>query len=202
MKSKYSIYIVSNDFQLTNELTTLFNSIHYNVQCFNSTKEYIVFLTHHSPSQECVISEFKTNTIDGLELLAYQKKAQKTFPLIIVSEHATIPMALTSMKAGAYDFLEKPLNHQILLDCVNQAMRKFHFHTPSASIEQFKSLSAREQQVIQLIMEGKLNKEIAHELSISMSTVEAHRRSLRKKLQASNNAELIKHYITAVALCA
>ena len=136
--------------------------------------------------------------MSGLELQEHLKTLKSQLHVIIITGYGDIQMAVRAMKAGAIDFILKPLNDQYLLETVQKCFsNSVDTHSIDLINERISQLSQRERQIIDLILDGKLNKEIAYELSISISTVEAHRASIMHKMQAKNLAQLIKLYLQA-----
>ncbi|MDI1352866.1 MAG: response regulator [bacterium] len=193
-KNDSTIFIIDDDYQIRNALQWLFQSVHYKVETYESAD---LFLQSYSgTNQGCLIMDVRMPGTSGLELLEHFKFKKIRLPVIIITGFGDISMAVRAMKAGAVDFILKPFNEQCLLEsvqkCVNDTIRASSLDNVSDRIEK---LSDREKQIIDLILEGNLNKEIAYKLSISISTVEAHRANIMHKLEAKNVAHLIKIYL-------
>ena len=138
--------------------------------------------------------------MSGLELLEHLSSQKDRLPVIILTGYGDMAMAIRAMKAGAHDFILKPFNDQYMIEAIQQCIDiSVSHHQSEYILERFKLLTDRERQVIHLISDGKLNKEIAYELCVSMSTIEAHRANIMRKMQAKNIAQLIKLYIKAQA---
>lgn len=134
--------------------------------------------------------------MSGLELLEHLSSQKNRLPVIVITGYGDMAMAIRAMKAGAYDFILKPFNDQYLIETIQKCIDKSVCANKTENVvERFKLLTERERQVIHLISDGKLNKEIAYEFGVSMSTIEAHRASIMRKMQAKNIAQLIKLYI-------
>jgi two-component system, LuxR family, response regulator FixJ len=196
MNTPYSVSIIGEDLALTQHLKTLFQTPHYNVTLYSDGGHY--FKYRKQVPHECILIEFQTTRIDSMGLLKELKNHKIATPVIVLGHDSSIEMAVASMKEGAFDFMDVAFNEQLLIDSVNKALRecKELFNKENLDI---KKLTPRELSVLQLVMDGLLNKQIAHELKISMSTVEVHRRHLRDKMNVRTNAELIKKCFHAAA---
>ncbi|MDR3501723.1 MAG: response regulator [Legionella sp.] len=194
--NKQTIFIIDDEPAVCDSLQWLFESIQFQVETYRAASS---FQQSYDPKKAgLLITDVRLPDISGLELLE-KLRLQKIFlPVIVITGYGDIPMAVRAMKLGAKDFLLKPVNEQVLLEKVqkhiNQSINNESLHLLNKRIN---SLSKREQQIIKLIIDGKLNKQIAHELSISISTVEAHRSNIMAKVQAKNLAQLIKLYLQA-----
>jgi two-component system response regulator FixJ len=188
-----TIFIIDDDAEVCDALRWLFESMHFNVITYSSA---FLFLADNRQKQGCLIIDVRLPGMSGLELLEQLKREKNRVPVIIITGHGDIPMAIRAMKAGAVDFLLKPFNDQCLIEIVQKCVNQPDATKLEASInERLKLLTDRERQIIELIMDGNLNKEIAFFLTISVSTVEAHRANIMKKMQAKNLAQLIKMYV-------
>lgn len=194
MQSKnQTIFIIDDDASVCDGLRWLFESIHLNVETFTSASS---FLENMQKKQGCLIVDVRLPGMSGLELLEHLKLEKSSLPVIVMTGYGDISMAVRAMKAGAVDFLLKPFNNQCLLETVQKYLNQSDSTSSQVCAqERIELLSKREQEIIELIMEGNLNKEIAFSLSISISTVEAHRANIMKKMRAKNVAQLIKMYL-------
>lgn len=193
-KNNHTVFIIDDEVNVCNALSWLFKSVQFNVETYDSASAFLE--KYNNEKQGCIIMDVRLPGISGLELLEQLKAEKSPIPVIIITGYGDIQMAVRAMKAGAVDFLLKPFNDQCLLETVQKCITK----TMSASSidliqERINSLSERERQIIDLILDGKLNKQIAYSLSISISTVEAHRANIMHKMQAKNVAHLIKMYL-------
>lgn len=140
--------------------------------------------------------------ISGLELLETLSNRDSKLPVIVITGHADVPMAVRAMKHGAVDFIEKPYSDQILLERIQQAMaddarRRENQADVSDICKRADGLTSREQEVMQMVVAGKANKQIAADLDISQKTVEVHRARVMSKMQAGSVAELVRMNMTA-----
>jgi two-component system, LuxR family, response regulator FixJ len=195
---KPTVFIVDDDNELCQSLQFLLESVGLTVKIFNNGHD---FLATFQPAQTgCILLDIRMPLMSGLELQEQLTLRQNTLPIIFMTGHGDVPMAVRAMKAGAFDFLTKPFNDQTMLDQIQKAIAQ---HQKLASNTQqhlnahtgFKSLTSREREVLQLIVQGKLNKEIAYELNISAKTVELHRAHVMQKMQAATVAELVRLYL-------
>ena len=186
-----TIFIIDDDPEICSALRWLFESVNFKLETYTSAQ---AFLNHyHREKQGCIIVDVRMPVMGGLELLEHLNLQKIRVPVIIITGYGDIPMAVRAMKLGAIDFVLKPFNEQCLLEIVQKLpIKPVNANTIEHVNARINSLSNRERQVIDLILAGLLNKEIAFELSISISTVEAHRANIMKKMRAKNLAQLIK----------
>jgi len=195
--NKWTIHIVDDDPSVCAALSCLFESVRFNVETYGSAQLFLKHYTHEM--QGCIIVDVRMPIMSGLELLEQLNERRNLLPVIIITGYADITMAIRAMKLGAIDFVLKPFNDQCLLEIVQKCNKKAtltHVEIHTSEIRARVSLlSKRERQVMDLILSGKLNKEIAYELTISISTVEVHRANIMRKMQAKTLAQLIKFYL-------
>lgn len=190
-----TVFIIDDEPEVSNALQWLFESVGIQVKAYKNAYE---FLEHYNANMRgCLISDVRMPGMSGLELIEKLKEQNNLLPVIIITGYGDVLMAIRAMKAGAIDFILKPVNDQNLLEIVQQRLNQSATQNTwlKEISDRIQTLTEREIQVIELIVEGKLNKEICYELSISRSTVEAHRASIMKKMQAKNLAQLIKMYV-------
>lgn len=194
MASDPTVFIVDDDQAVRDSLQWLIQSVGLNVVTF---PDALSFLNHVNEDQAgCVVLDVRLPGISGLEL--QQKLAARgiRMPVIIVTGHGDVPMAVRAMKAGALDFIEKPFSDQVLLERVNQALELDRATRDAraeiADIERrLAQLSPREREVMSRIVAGQANKVIAIELGLSERTVEIHRAKVMSKTGARSLAELV-----------
>lgn len=194
-----TIYIVDDDPDLCRSLQWLLESVGLTSMVFNRSTD---FLAEFKPEQAngCILLDIRMPQMSGLELQEQLNAWSNTLPIIFMTGHGDVTMAVRAMKAGAFDFLTKPFNDEILLEQIHKAIT--YHQKVSAQNQQsltlqkrLKSLTSREAEVLKFIVDGKLNKEIAFELDISIKTVELHRAHIMQKMRADNIAELVKFYL-------
>lgn len=195
-ENNQTIFIIDDEPEICQALQWLFESAQYNVKTYGTADEFLE--SRHEIQRGCLIMDVRLPGLSGLELLELLKLQKSHLAVIVMTGCGDIQMAVRAMKAGAVDFILKPLNEQCLLETVQKCINK-----PVGSDfldvinERINMLSPRERQIIDLILDGKLNKEIAYELSISISTVEAHRANIMHKMEAKNLAQLVRLYVQA-----
>ncbi|MCC7016929.1 MAG: response regulator transcription factor [Rhodospirillales bacterium] len=189
------VFVVDDDRAARESLSWLIGSIHLRVAAFASAAEFLAACPPGQPG--CLITDVRMPGLSGLDLQAELKRRGIEIPVIVVTGHGDVPMAVRAMKAGALDFVEKPFNDQILIDLVQKTVEK-SLSATRAQVERrdirarLEQLTPRERQVLDMIAAGESNKGIAHALGISEKTVEAHRAHVMDKMQARSLAELMK----------
>ena len=188
---KPTVFVVDDDPEICKSFQWLFESINLPVQTYKNAKD---FLGSYTNQPGCLIIDVRMPIMSGLELLEQLNSSHTQLPVIIITGYGDISMAIRAMKAGAEDFILKPVNHQNLLEVTQKCLKKIKNNSQYQAIvhDRIKSLTKREKEVMDLVVEGKLNKQIAYELNISISTVEVHRANVMRKMEAKSLAELIK----------
>ncbi len=193
--SETTVFIVDDDQQVRDALGLLMESVGLNVVTFESGQLFLDAFDSSVPG--CIVTDIRMPGMSGLELQKKLKQEKLHPPVIIITGHGDIPMAVDAMQAGALDFIEKPFNDQRLLDSVHRAIETDAGQrgqaTQIAEIkERMDTLTKREREVMNLITQGKRNKTIADELHVSQSTVEAHRAKVMEKMQANSLSDLMR----------
>ncbi len=192
---KGTIYIVDDDEAVRDSLQWLLEGQDYRVRCFESAE---TFLGRYDPREvACLIADVRMDGMSGLELQERLLERQSPLPIIFITGHGDVPMAVDAMKKGALDFIQKPFKEAELLGLVERmldtAAEQFEASNQAATREALLSkLTSRESQVLDRIVAGRLNKQIADDLNISIKTVEAHRANIMEKLSVSTVADLLK----------
>jgi two-component system response regulator TtrR len=190
-----TVYIVDDDEAVRDSLRWLLEANGYRVRSFVSAER---FLEDYDPAQVGVlICDVRMPGMSGLELQEQLIARQAPLPIVFITGHGDVPMAVTTMKKGAIDFLEKPFNEADLREIVARmldqaAQRVSKFQAQRTHEAMLARLTAREQQVLERIVAGRLNKQIADDLGISIKTVEAHRANIMEKLEVTTVADLMK----------
>lgn len=193
------VYIVDDDQAMVESLSWIIESVGLDVKGYTNAQK---FLNEYNPAQHsCALIDVRMSTMSGTELQLKINNLSNNLPIIFISGHADIPLAVRAMKAGAIDFLTKPFNDHILLESINKAIQidKCNREKKNKFIsnkEKLSLLSPREMQVLNAIIDGKQNKMISTDLNISLKTVEAHRASMMKKIGVKSVAELVKMIFT------
>jgi len=192
MNTDKLVYIVDDDAQICQSLRCLLESTNLNVETYDNPS---TFLANYNPSRQgCLVLDVRMPLISGIDLLNKLNLEKKYLPSIVISGFNDIPVVVKAMQAGAVDFILKPINTSHLLKTINYHLEKSVQKQPFNFTPRLNFLTKREQEVMNLILDGKFNKQIADELKISISTVEAHRSRIMVKFQAKNLAQLIKNY--------
>jgi FixJ family two-component response regulator len=192
---KGNIYVVDDDEAVRDSLQWLLEGKDYRVRCFDSAES---FLSRYDPREvACLLVDIRMPGISGLELQDRLIERKSPLPVVFITGHGDVPMAVTTMKKGAMDFIPKPFKEEELLSVVermlDQAREAFADYQHAANREALMGkLTAREAQVLERIVAGRLNKQIADDLGISIKTVEAHRANIMEKLNANTVADLLK----------
>ncbi|MEN8213085.1 MAG: response regulator transcription factor [Pseudomonadota bacterium] len=195
MSKSPTVFIVDDDEVVRDALTLLMESVGLEVVVFASAQEYLEQFDEELPG--CLITDVRMPGISGLDLQARLAAENIHPPVIIITGHGDVPMAVRAVQAGAVDFLEKPFNNQAMLDCVHRAIEMDAKQRGESSRLQeievrYQSLTPREKEVLQLVIEGMRNKNIAFDLGISQSTVEVHRSRVMEKMEAKTLSDLMR----------
>ena len=193
------IHLVDDDEAFRDSLLWLLESHDYQVACHDSAEG---FLARYQPGagSGCLILDIRMPGMSGLELYEELQARGNTWPVIFITGHGDVPMAVQAVKRGAHDFLEKPFNQQSLLDAVESALAASRSRRASEAArvaieDRLASLTSREREVLDKVIEGKMNKVIADELGISIKTVEAHRGKMMDKMGARSIADLVQSVV-------
>ena len=190
-----TVYVVDDDEAVRDSVQWLLEGQDFRVRSFESSE---VFLARYDPREvACLIVDIRMDGMSGLELQDRLIERNSPLPIAFITGHGDVPLAVDSMKKGALDFIQKPFNEQQLVPLVErmleQARANFAEHQQAASRDALLSkLTGREAQVLERIVAGRLNKQIADDLGISIKTVEAHRANIMEKLGANTVADLLK----------
>lgn len=197
------VYLVDDEFVIRDSLTLLIESTGQAVKSFESAE---AFLNSYKPDQPgCLLLDVRMPLMSGHDLQNELLKRGIRIPIIFISGNAEIPDSAKAFRAGAVDFLEKPFNNEVLLERINEAIKKDvafreEFVKKRRIQDRIDHLTAREKEVLSLIVKSHSNKESAKILNISNRTVDVHRASIMEKMQAENVAELITMVMYCEAL--
>jgi len=192
---KYLIYVVDDDEAVRDSLAWLLEGIGHRVQVFENAENFLARCDLNAVA--VLILDIRMPGMTGLELQEVLAAKGSTLPIIFITGHGDVPMAVKAMKLGAADFIEKPFNEMILRDLVSK-MLEIAKKTKEEEREKLrnqaliKKLTDRQRQVLERIIAGRLNKQIADDLTISIKTVESHRASIMHKLKVNTVAELMR----------
>jgi two-component system response regulator FixJ len=189
------VHVIDDDEGLRESLTFLLRTAKIDVRGYASAKAFLDMLP--AISLGCVITDVRMPGMNGIDLLRRLKELSVTVPVIVITGHGDVSLAVEAMKIGAMDFLEKPFDDEVLLASVNSALRQQNGqarrHGERAEIEtRVAALSPRERDVLGGLVVGRANKQIAFDLGISPRTVEIYRANLMNKMQAGSLSELVR----------
>jgi FixJ family two-component response regulator len=189
-----TVFIVDDDPAVRDSLRWLLESMRLKVATFDSAEAFLKYYTMHMIG--CLVLDVRMPGMSGLQLQQYLTKQKYALPILFITGHGDIPMAVRAMQAGALYFLEKPFEDQVLLDYVNEALAldkenqqaRIRLTTIQARIA---NLTEREREVMELVINNHSNKEIAEKLGVSIKTVEFHRSHMMEKMHAHSLIELV-----------
>src|SRR6202163_3728189 len=190
-----TVVVIDDDASIRKALENLLRSVGLDVELFKSPQE---FLQSNRPDRPgCIVLDVRFPGRSGLDMQREISSANTSLPIIFITGYGDIPMSVRAMKAGAVEFLTKPFRDQDLLDAVGVALEKDRNRRANeiriAELRsRFATLTARERQVLALVIAGRLNKQIAGELGVSEMTVKMHRRQVMRKMQAAGLAQLVR----------
>lgn len=192
---KGTVYVVDDDEAVRDSLQWLLEGKDYRVRCFDSAESFLS--RYDSREVACLIVDIRMGGMTGLELQSRLIEGHSPLPIVFITGHGDVPMAVDTMKKGAMDFIQKPFKEDQLVGLVEKMLEHakgtFSEHQHAVSRDALLSkLTLRESQVLERIVAGRLNKQIADDLGISIKTVEAHRANIMEKLSANTVADLLK----------
>ncbi|MES9812064.1 MAG: response regulator transcription factor [Candidatus Thiodiazotropha sp.] len=195
-----TVFVVDDDQAMRNSLKWLIESVSMQVETFESADAFIK--SYYPGRSGCLLLDVRMPGMSGLELQEYLRANRIAIPVIIITGHGDVPMAVRAMKSGAVDFIEKPFNDELLLESIRYALaldvKQRDMQKQRAEIAtRLARLTPREHEVMVMVTNGKANKEIASSLGVSAKTVEAHRARVMEKMQANSLAELVRMAISA-----
>ena len=195
MTAEPTVYIVDDDPALRDALCLLLESVEIPAQAFARAEDLLSSGLLQNRRPACLLTDVRMPGISGIALLERLREEGTAIPTILITGYGDIPMAVRAMKLGAIDFITKPVNHQALIDLVQETLRDCAAAwTPDEDdeglLERFGELTPRQQQVFRCITAGQSNKSVAEELGISVRTAEFHRARIMKTMQIHNLADL------------
>ena len=189
------VYIVDDDVSVRRSMARLLKSHGFAVEPLACAEDFLALNHYATPS--CLVLDVRMPGLNGLELQERMAALKLTLPIVFITGHGDVPMSVKAMKAGAVDFLPKPFSSKELLSAVHRAVARHRNETALATevagIKRcLSTLTPRELEVLGLVVRGKMNKEIAADLSLSIKTVKVHRGRVMKKMEAASLAELVR----------
>jgi len=193
------VFVVDDDADIRDSMRMLLEVAGFKVRSFTSAKH---FLADSHPKHGCLIADIRMPDMSGLELQEEVTRRQIELPVIVITGHGDVPLAVQAMKAGAIDFLEKPFSEDMILASVRRAMEigsraRGRAAETRAAKDLLSALTPRERGVLDRLVQGRSNKVVAHELGISPRTVEIHRAHIMNKMEASSLSDLVRLVLAA-----
>ena len=194
-ENRPAVFVIDDDPSMRSALDDLLRSVGLDVILSSSAQEFMQAVRPDAPG--CLVLDVRLPGMSGLTFQQELAKAGITLPVIFITGHGDVPMTVRAMKAGAAEFLTKPFDHQVLLDAVHAAIERDRARRRDAvSLADLKAryhqLSERERQVMEFVVAGRANKQIAAELGLSLVTVKVHRGQVMRKMLARSVAELVR----------
>jgi len=194
------VYIVDDDQAIRHAMGLLLKSVGLQHQVFASADEFLESYTGNSNG--CLVLDIRMPGLSGLELQQKLIDKGSSLPIIFISGHGDIPMAVEAIQKGAFDFIQKPFRDQELLDQISEALSTARLQKAERDQrldiqDRIATLTKREHEVLDLVVTGKPNKIIAHELGVSQRTIEIHRARVMEKMCAKSLAELVRMHMAA-----
>jgi two-component system response regulator FixJ len=194
-----TVYVVDDDDGMRRALETLLNTVGFKTSVFSRPSEFLAKFDADAPG--CLVLDIRMPEMSGLELQQYLNTIGSMLPVIFITGHGDVPMAVQAMKEGAFEFIQKPFRDQDLLDHINHAIIQDTQNRSSLArraevLHRVESLTARERQVMDLVVDGAANKVIAIDLGLSERTVEIHRAKVMEKMGSRSVAHLVKLQLT------
>jgi len=195
-----TIFIVDDDPAVQQSLRMLFRSVGYRTEVFNQAQQFLE--AYNDQLAGCIVLDMRMPGMSGLELQQQLTQRQSILPVIFMTGHGDVPMAVEAMQGGALDFIQKPFSDQDLIDRVTQAVAKDARNREALNEkneirQRLNSLTPREHEILDMVVNGKANKVIADDLELSQRTVEIHRARVMEKMQATSLAHLVRMVIAA-----
>ena len=194
LRKKPTVYIVDDDDGMRRALSVLMSTVGYNVVAFERAAEFLQKLDSNQPG--CLVLDVRMPEISGLEVQQQLNRNGSMLPVILMTGHGDIPMAVQAMKDGAFDFLQKPFRDRINAALKQDAENREAVERHADLKRRNESLTPREHEVMAMVVDGRANKVIAIDLGLSERTVEIHRANVMEKMQARSVAHLVKMHLT------
>ena len=193
-----TVYIVDDDQASRHAMELLMRSVGLDYEIFHSGDEFLA--SHTNVRAGCLVLDIRMPGLGGLELQEKLNELGSTLPIIFITGHGDVPMAVEAMQKGAVDFIQKPFRDQELLDQISEALktdqqRRSARDEKAEVLDRVEKLTKREREVMDLVITGKPNKVIAYELGVSQRTVEIHRARVMEKMEARSLADLVRMHL-------
>lgn len=194
-EARPTVFVVDDDPSMRRSLDSLLRSVGLDVRLFSSAQEFMQAERPEAPG--CLVLDVRLPGMSGLTFQQELAKAGVALPVIFVTGHGDVPMTVRAMKAGAAEFLTKPFDDQVMLDAVHAAIERDRARRRDAANlaelqARYRALTERERQVMKLVVAGRVNKQIAADLGLSLVTVKVHRGQVMRKMETKSVAELVR----------
>jgi FixJ family two-component response regulator len=194
-EKRATVFVIDDDASMRRSLDTLLRSVGLDVQLFSSAHEFMQ--AERPDAAGCLVLDVRLPGMSGLAFQQELAKAGIALPVIFITGHGDVPMTVRAMKAGATEFLTKPFDDQVLLDAIDAAIERDRARRRDtaglADVQgRYRTLTEREREVMQFVVAGRVNKQIAAELGLSLVTVKVHRGQVMRKMLARSVAELVR----------
>lgn len=195
-----TVFVLDDDAAIRKSIRWLVESIHFPVEEFSSADDFLAKVGAHRAG--CLLLDVRMPGMGGLELQEHLVEQHFAMPVVIITGHADVPMAVKALQAGAFDLIEKPFSDKRLIETVDRAMAKDREQRALAEEclgiqERMARLTPRERQVMEMVITGSSNKDMAAALEVTSKTIEAHRSKVMSKMEADSVAELVRMCLTA-----
>ncbi len=195
------VYVVDDDEGMRSALDALLSTVGYQTGFFSRPVDFLAQIKADAPG--CLVLDVRMPDMSGLEVQRHLNRMGSMLPVIFITGHGDVPMAVQAMKEGAFDFIQKPFRDQDLLDRINHALKLDAENRNTVArraevLRRLESLTPRERQVMELVVQGAANKVIAIDLELSERTVEIHRAKVMEKMGARSIAHLVKLHLTLI----
>ena len=193
-----TVYVVDDDDGMRNALSALLSTVGFTTSVFARAADFLAQFKPDDPG--CLVLDIRMPEMSGLELQQQLNRTGSMLPVIFITGHGDVPMAVQAMKEGAYEFIQKPFRDQDLLDRINHALQQDAENRKGVAkraevTRRLESLTPRERQVLEMVVDGGANKVIAIDLGLSERTVEIHRAKVMEKMGARSVAHLVKMHL-------
>jgi two-component system response regulator FixJ len=194
MNAKRIVHLVDDDASILSSIAAFLSAKGFDVETYNSA---LRFLSSVTPSiTGCVVTDVRMTGMTGIELVVKLRERRISIPIIIITAHADISLAIKAMRHGVLDMLEKPFNNNALVNSIEATLSRWNEGQAKPNLEaingRLETLTTREREVLARLLNGLPNKIIAHELGVSTRTVETHRATIMSKMEAASLAELVR----------
>jgi two-component system response regulator FixJ len=202
MSASRTVHVIDDDEAIRASLAFLLDTVDLESRTYDSAEAFLAAAPGLIPG--CVVTDMRMPGMSGLDLVRRLRERALEIPVIVITGHADVPLAVEAMKAGVADYIEKPFDDEVLLEAIRLALARGEDaeerEAQQAAIrERLESLSARERQVLEALVAGRANKVIAYDLGISPRTVEVYRANVMTKMQAASLSELVRMTLVVAA---